>query len=216
MTVMLRWIRTAPGLLVASLFTLLLLFVPAPQASTVAQLSFEEVVGTAEFIFEGRVLSVEARQTGPGTIHSFVEFDILHVIKGDYAASAITLRYLGGQVGNRMMQVGEMQLPEVGETGFYFVESLSDNLVHPLVGWAQGHYRLQQWADGEQRVHTADDQPVYSVPSPNTPRQAQPLGISHGTAAGVQVQSLGSAGTALSAASFRESVRELVRAGDQP
>jgi hypothetical protein len=215
MTVNPRFLRTAPCA-VASFVLALLLYLPPLQASTVALLSFEEVVGTAEFIFEGRVLSVEARQTGPGTIHSFVEFDIVHVIKGDYPASAITLRYLGGRVGNRMMQVGEMQLPEVGETGFYFVESLSENLVHPLVGWAQGHYRLQQWVDGEQRVHTADDQPVYSVPSPERTAPGAADGDQSWHRRGVQVQSLGSAGTALSAASFRESVRELVRAGEQP
>ena len=78
-----------------ALFICLLGASPWLSATTVAQLSFDEVIASAELVFEGRVLAVEARETGPRSIHTFVEFEILDVLKGEYAGASIELSYLG-------------------------------------------------------------------------------------------------------------------------
>lgn len=196
------------------------------QASTVEELEFREVVTESELIFEGRVTSIEARQTGPRAIHSFVEFEILSIIKGAYSEDHIELRFLGGSAGGRQLQVGEMELPEVGETGFYFVESLSRNLVHPLVGWTQGHYLIHQDALGVDRVTTADNQLIEEIQQPaegqnqnqSEIRLTQPMvkesrKFSQGVAKGVIVQELRESSDTMTAEQFRASIQEQLNAG---
>jgi hypothetical protein len=187
---------------------LLLTWMPHVSASTVAQLSFEDVVADAALIFEGRVLAVESRETGAGRIHTFVRFEVLDVLKGEHTAGEIELRYLGGQVGNRLLEVSHMQIPGQGETGFYFVESLAMNLVHPLVGWAQGHFLIEQASAGEARVHTADNRPVFRISSPDPSTPAQPMAISQGTASGVQVIAPGVTDSAMTTEQFRSRVQD--------
>lgn len=139
---------------------LLCLVVTPVQATTVLQLSFPEVVDNAELIFEGQVSNVESVQTGPRSIHTKVTFDVITVIKGDYFQSNISLQFLGGEVDGRRLVVQGMQVPELGETGIFFVESLHEPLIHPLVGWSQGHFLLEADQRGASRVLTADHAPV--------------------------------------------------------
>lgn len=192
----------------------------AALASTLVQLSFDEIVASSELVFEGRVVSVEARETGPRSIHSYVQFEILDVIKGDYSELSLELRFLGGLVGNRQMEVTEMNVPELGETGIYFVESLRELQIHPLVGWSQGHFLTRQDDSGTTRVHTAANKPIQNVVSdvsvstvlPRTARQVAPVMLGHdGTARGVEIQALADNSEAMSASAFKALVRDLSR-----
>ena len=182
---------------------------PVGSATTVAQLSFDEVVGTAELVFEGRVIAVEARETGPRSIHTFVEFEVLEVIKGGYTDATIELSYLGGRVGNRQLEVSEMQLPAPGETGIYFVESLQNRHLHPLVGWSQGHYLIEQDSHGRAHVQSAGHQPIRAVSI--APFSAAQTLNDDGVASGVQIQAIEDEESAMSAAGFKALVRERVR-----
>lgn len=187
----------------------LLSVTPGLWATTVAQLSFDEVVASAELVFEGRVVAVEARETGPRSIHTFVEFEVMDVLKGDYTAATIELSYLGGRVGNRQLEVSEMQVPETGETGVYFVESLQERQLHPLVGWSQGHYLIVQDSNGRAHVQSAGHQPIRAV-SIAPFAAAQTLG-DDGVASGVQILSVRDQASAMSAAGFKALVRERVQ-----
>src|SRR3989338_3949584 len=93
-------------------------------ASTVLQMNFGEIIAHAQLVFEGRVLSTESRRSPDGMIHTFVTFAVLDVLKGDDTLAEIELSFLGGQVDTQRLQVTDLEVPEVGETGFYFVESL--------------------------------------------------------------------------------------------
>ncbi|MBC52816.1 MAG: hypothetical protein CMQ34_03170 [Gammaproteobacteria bacterium] len=192
-----------------ALILFLLSAAPAALATTVAQLSFDDVVANAEFVFEGRVLAVEARETGPRSIHTFVEFQILDVIKGSYTGATIELSYLGGRVGNRQLEVSEMQLPEAGETGVYFVESLQEQQLHPLVGWSQGHYLIVEDSNGRAHVQSAGHQPIRAVSI--APFASAQILNEEGVASGVQIQAIADERSAMSAAGFKALVRERVQ-----
>jgi hypothetical protein len=56
-----------------------------------------------------------------------------------------------------------MQLPQEGEHGIYFVESLERLQVHPLYGWSQGHFIVEHDATGIQRIMTNRRLPVTAV-----------------------------------------------------
>jgi hypothetical protein len=207
-----------------SLISVLLMSLSVPaNATTVLQLSFEEVVDSAELIFEGRVTDVEAVQTGPRSIHTKVTFEVISVIKGNYTEAGITLQFLGGDVDGRRLVVQGMQIPAQGDTGIFFVESLQDTLIHPLVGWSQGHFLLETDASGEHRVLTADHAPVTGIamtlePQTDTNIESQddalPVLDDNGAALGVIVGHNVTAESAMSAEAFRgqlQSVLELQR-----
>lgn len=188
-------------------------------ASTVVQMDFDEVVESAELVFEGEVLSVESRQTAPGRIHTFVRFRILDVVKGEYADDTLELRYLGGQVDGRLMRVTDMELPGAGESGLYFVESMQRPLIHPLVGWSQGHYRIETDERGQSRVYTADHRPVVGETPHQEEREtgaavtrpgagtAQSGGAS---ASGLRVLGVDEPRAGMSADAFKNMVREVM------
>ena len=111
------------------------------KASTVLKVSFDQVCSGAELIFEGRVVSSESRLSpDSGNPFTYFTFEIIDVIEGSYSNSIIELGFMGGSNGEYVMTVSDMRMPEIGERGIYFVESLSVQQVHPLCGWHQGHY----------------------------------------------------------------------------
>ena len=178
-------------------------------ATTVAQLSFDDVVANAELVFEGRVLAVEARETGPRSIHTFVEFEVLDVLKGEYTEQRIELSYLGGRGGSRQLEVSEMQVPAVGETGVYFIESLSADQLHPLVGWSQGHYLIVRDSNGRSHVQSAGQQPIRAVTI--APFAAAQTLNDDGVASGVHIQAIADESSAMSADGFKALVRDRVQ-----
>ena len=106
------------------------LAVSLEQLSTASQLIFEgEVVGkTSEF---------NANQT---SIHTYVTFRVVDVVKGTYNQPEITLRFLGGTVGEIGLNVSDSTLPELGETGIYFVESLERFRSIHSTAWIKGTF----------------------------------------------------------------------------
>lgn len=204
----------------ALLSAVLLCLVTAPAlATTVLQLSFPEVVDSAELIFEGHVSKVESIQTGPRSIHTKVTFEVISVIKGTYSDAEISLQFLGGEVDGRRLVVQGMQVPEQGETGIFFVQSLQEPLIHPLVGWSQGHFLLEADASGETRVLSADHAPVTGIAlaaesqaDTATERlgDALPVLDDNGAARGVIVDHDLPAESAMSAEDFRSQLQSVL------
>ena len=180
-------------------------------ASSVRELAFEEVVSLSALVFEGQVLGRETRQLRDGSIHTFVRFRVLEVIKGSYAGEEIELSFLGGSIGGRTLQVSDLHMPGLDESGIYFVESLTQAQVHPLVGWDQGHFLLAAQSGGAAIVTTAEHLPVVALDAGAAP---QAMSLSTGVAKGVMVRSGRGAAAALSRPmsvdEFKQSVREIV------
>ena len=134
------------------------------RASTVIQVSLQEMVDTSEFVFEGRVIRLEAvRPDGSNNIFTRVTFAVSDVLKGDYEASTVSLYFMGGTIGPLTLSISDMQIPKNGERGIYFVESIENRQVHPLYGWDQGRFLILNDRDGNPRVHTARGKPIRSV-----------------------------------------------------
>ena len=132
-----------------SLIMFLILFLAFLQvrqaaATVILRLGFDQVVTGAELIFEGKVISQETRPSPVnGRPFTYFTFEIIEVIKGDYTEPTIEIGYMGGQLGEFTLKVSDMRMPEMDERGIYFVESLSKQQIHPLIGWQQGHYLVE-------------------------------------------------------------------------
>jgi len=166
--------------------TLALLSLVCLTGSSVRETSVDEMVAHSEFVFEGRVTGLEAREAAEGRqIHTYVSFQILDIIKGPPLGTSLELRFLGGSVGEKTLSVSDMRLPSLGEHGVYFVESLSRRQVHPLFGWSQGHLLVLADGEGRKRVCSLDRLPIVAMePTPQGPERRLSAGLARGLVAG--------------------------------
>lgn len=149
-----RPLRRAACLLAAALAS------PAA-ATTVLGMDIDRIAADAELVFEGEVIGSRSyRDPRGGVIRTAVTFAVADVVKGDYGAGSLELRFTGGEVDGRATRVEGLAIPAPGERGVYFVESLSRDLVNPLLGWSQGHFIIVEDDAGVRRVHTAGGAPV--------------------------------------------------------
>lgn len=195
---------------------LLVLLANSSVASTVLSMEVDELVGQSELIFEGVVLQHDVQQEfGTGIINTYVTFAVVDVVKGEFDPDQLELKFAGGTLNGETVEISGLVLPEVGEEGIYFVESISRNLINPLLGWSQGHYLIIE-QEGERLVNTVSQSPVTDVMAvsdiPQTIRRPQTL-IESNTDAAVGIVSEVSAlnrARALSVDEFKDRIQGLI------
>lgn len=201
--------------LIKILVYLFLIPISYGHASSVRQITIDEMLQQCQFVFEGTVLTLEAEENSQKRIHTYVTFEIQDIIKGEYSSDTITLSFLGGTVGDVTMGVSDMKVPQVGEHGIYFVESLERSQVHPLYGWSQGHFLVQSDDTGIDRVMTNKEQPVTevmkdtSVEQMNSSQVTVPS-LSKGVARGVTLTPKDNDNKGLTAEEFKKILREKI------
>ncbi len=165
-------------------FLLVLVWLPAAQATAVRAVSLQEALRHSELVLQGWVAMRKViDDEGPRPFTRIV-FAVEEVIKGDYAAPTLTLDFAGAP--ERGLVVSDMDYPEPGERGIYFVESLRRRQANPLYGWSQGHFRIVV-RDDRPVVVAADGSPVVVL----KPVAAEPGRLSHGVAKGVETRRQG-------------------------
>ncbi len=154
-------------------------------ASSVKRVDMAEIARDAQLVFEGRVIGTRVEQEpGSRTIHTWVRFEVLDVVKGNYSEPVIELFFLGGSRGDLTVTVSDMRIPALGEHGIYFVEDVERRLVNPLVGWAQGHFLVRYDRDLKRQIITTPDGRLVKDLDLSA-RQSGKAEISHGVAHGV-------------------------------
>jgi hypothetical protein len=114
-------------------------------ATTVIPPTFEQLVGQAEFIFEGTVTNTQSVWTGEGAqrhIETYVTFQVEENVKGE-AGSSYTIQMLGGTVGDETLEITDTPKFKVGDRDILFVEHNNDQFV-PLVGIGYGRFHVQR------------------------------------------------------------------------
>lgn len=145
-------------------FVVALFIAATTHAATVRQTSVAEMIERCELIFEGRATATGTEESEDGrNIFTWVDFEVLDIVKGPNVGPSIRLHFLGGTFGERRIEIGGMRIPGVGERGVYFVEDPSRRQIHPLFGWDQGRLRVEVDAGGTPRVLSADGQPVVAL-----------------------------------------------------
>ena len=154
--------------LVSAAFLFAAFAVSSAFGTTLLSLSVNSLSEQAEFVFEGEVIAVEAQRSGSrGMVSTYVTFRVIDTLKGDAdkgdpGAIDIELKFLGGTLNGEVLEVNGSRLPKLGERGVYFVESLSRDLINPLLGWSQGHYLITT-NGGVERMTTVDAKPIIAV-----------------------------------------------------
>ena len=183
-----------------------LVFASTAQATSVAEITLEEMLQQSALVFEGEVTRLQVKENSRRDIQTLVTFEIIDVIKGEVKGNKLTLAFLGGASAGRRLSVSDMHMPVLNERGIYFVESLQRNQVHPLYGWSQGHLRIEQGPAGTERVLTRSGRPVKGIEHTNGRRSGH---LSHGVARGLVLGDSADVGTALDKRAFKQRLRSM-------
>ena len=203
----LKFCRSSQGICSGLLFLLLAVCTVAPlHATSVVEVTMEEMLHNSALVFEGRVIDVKVREHGDHSIQTRVTFEVVDVIKGDVKGKKITLGFLGGEMVGRKLSVSNMHMPELYEQGIYFVESPERNLVQPLYGWSQGHLKIETDPAGLERVFTRSGKQVRGIERSNGKRSGK---LSHGAARGLLLGDPGDAAAALDKQDFKRLLRAM-------
>ena len=189
----------------ATILVLILGAVGSANASTVRQVSFDELVARSELVFHGRVIRVQSQQA-PDTqsIYTEVEFQIIEQLIGQVPGDTLKLIFPGGQKDGIKVVVHGLKLPQHGEEGVYFVENTSQRMVNPFYGWTQGQFLVTRDAQEQiPRILTANGSPVLRI-SPAVAPTA--VSISRGSALGVESSRSGPISAAMSLNDFRQAI----------
>ncbi len=149
------------------LFSLLLAFTALARAMTVEPPTFPDLVAGADAVYRGHVTAVQARRVarpdgGGAMIKTFVTFAIDHAIKGA-AQTEIVLEFLGGRVGDDILEVSGVPQFSVGDREILFVQGNGRQFC-PLVAVMHGRYRIVRDATtGHDTIARDNGQPLTAV-----------------------------------------------------
>lgn len=133
-------------------------------ATTVRQISFDDLCARADTVFFGTVTAVETRRTpGSDFIYTYTQFDVAEWLTGGDRADSYCLKTLGGTLGEKSLVVHGMPGFEIGRQYILFLHDTAPS-VCPVVGWHQGCFHVL--ADGDNVtpvVHGYDHQPIIDV-----------------------------------------------------
>jgi hypothetical protein len=184
-------------------------------ASSILQFTFDELNDHADLIVEGRVVAAESRVEPGGQIATYVRIAVLERLKGPDVGSELELRFAGGSVAGLSLEIADMRLPAVGEVGIYFVESLLERQVHPLVGWSQGHFvELNDPTTGRPGVFTPEGKAVLGIGRDISLTRRRQVVPGTGTALEVQVEGGAAVApqSALAVSEFKDRIRRSIAA----
>ncbi|NJN47679.1 MAG: hypothetical protein HC808_15705, partial [Candidatus Competibacteraceae bacterium] len=131
--------------------------------------------------------------------------------KGDAVGDTVELQFLGGTHAGRALKVTDMHLPQIGEKGIYFVESLERQYVNPLCAWDQGHFVIVHDVQNDAEiVKTRTHQTIYGI---DTKRTTQVRGVNRGAAAGVRLSPQIADEKPLGVDDFKQNIQSLLAGG---
>ena len=131
------------------LLTSLLLAFPTARATTVIPPTFDQLVASAEMIFEGTVTTLRSEWTGQGSdrhIVTYVTFKVEDAIKGALGVD-YTIRMFGGTVDGQTIEVTDAPRFKAGDRDILFVEHNGTQFI-PLVGIMHGRFHVQADENG--------------------------------------------------------------------
>ena len=135
------------------------------RATMVLPPTFDELVNNSDYIVRAKTVNVtsEKKATSHGTkIYTQVELDVLDVVAGTPPAH-VTLRFLGGQVGNERMVVEGMPRFHVGDEDILFVSG-NGRSIAPLYGMMHGRFPVRtDTQTGRKYVTRSDGTPLLST-----------------------------------------------------
>jgi hypothetical protein len=90
-----------------------------------------------------RVASLESKYSPNKEIYTFITFDQVEAMSGNFHGQSLSLRFKGGRVGNDILDVEGSPNLQVNDRVVLFIQGNGKYMV-PVVGWTQGVFRIVQ------------------------------------------------------------------------
>jgi hypothetical protein len=136
----------------------------AANATTLSRLRFEELVNQATAVARVRCIGVESHWQG-GEIWTEARFEVVEVNKG-LLSGVVSVRMLGGQVGNVHSHVEGVPALRPGEEAYVFLWG-HEGEPFRVLGWSQGTFRISR--DARTGVeHVTQDSAAAPIFDPRT------------------------------------------------
>lgn len=119
-------------------------------ALTLAAMPLDELTRTATLVVRARCLDRQVTRGADGRIESRARFEVLEAAKG-HAPSVVTVRQLGGRIGDTELVVPGAPLSEPGDEAVLFLEPYDGDVVG-VVGLALGYLPVAVVPGGGARV----------------------------------------------------------------
>jgi hypothetical protein len=122
------------------------MLIAAPSSATVIQyLDIEQMSQIAAVVTVGEVERVESSWNDEHTkIYTRITITTTEIIKGDRGLETVTLKLIGGQVGDAIAKLPGTPVFEPGDRVLMFLEERTDQDGYLLIGLFQGLYRLDE------------------------------------------------------------------------
>jgi len=147
----------------------------AGSAMSVIPPTFGELVARAETVARVEVTGQSTRwdtsASGKKVIHTYVECKVIKQLKGT-PQTTLSLRLLGGQVGNEVMEISDMPTFVTGQHYIVFVAA-NGKAFCPLVGVMHGKYSLSADAAGTDHVRRNNGAPLRSAAEVSTSDESE-------------------------------------------
>lgn len=111
-------------------------------ASTVVQLSFDQLSRAANTVVAGEVIKITASREANGYIYSTVTVRVAEAVPQTLVGTDYTFRMLGGEVGDQSMAIQGMPKFTAGEGIILFLNDSPDGMMGPTVGLWQGIFHV--------------------------------------------------------------------------
>ena len=124
---------------------------------------YKKLTQNANLVFEGTVISKDYTLSEDSSLPlTFVTFYINKLIKGSYEGDQITLRFLGGVKGSKVMTVSHTPLFNINDRDILFVKG-NGIAYSPII--PEGRIRIYEGntfnQDGRQLLYTENDEEIF-------------------------------------------------------
>jgi hypothetical protein len=123
------------------------------EATTLVRMDLEELTAAADVVARARCLENRA-QWDAGEIYTLTQFEVVEQLKGS-APEQITVKLIGGRLGNLVSKVDAVPRFQAGEEVFLFLEPKASG-DWGVIGWVQGTFRIERNPRTEQETVTQD------------------------------------------------------------
>ena len=149
-----RWSNAPAVLLVAAMF---LALAQTSQASNGPKWSDEQLSAFSDAIVMGRVVDLASGwDPAVDTIYTYVTIEVSEVLKGNLSPGRLTIKQIGGVVGERGLSVIDQASFERGEEVLLFLEARPrDRSLYTVALW-QGKWNIELRGDGTRNAVRRD------------------------------------------------------------
>jgi MYXO-CTERM domain-containing protein len=122
---------------------IVLLYGGAANATVVRAVSMDQLVANAPVVFEGKVLRSDPRLER-GLVFTYHQVEVSRCHRGACSNNLVTVRTLGGEVGDVGVKVEGMPVLKKGEQVLLFGRSIAAAKSIQILGFSQGLFRVEK------------------------------------------------------------------------